>query len=88
MSTKTRKKINMTPKYVVYECDNCNRLFYRGVAEVLTDDGADCHVLVELLPMEGTTEVEEFPMCGCIGGDAAHTLNADRTEEVTPRADA
>lgn len=87
MSTKTRK-INMTPKYVVYECENCNKLFYRGVAEVLTDDEADCHVLVELLPMEGTEEVEEFPMCGCIGGDAAHTLNEDRPEEATPRADA
>ena len=55
---------------------------------MLTDDGADCHVVVELLPMEGTTEVEEFPMCECIGGDQAHTLNADRAEEVTPRADA
>ena len=78
----------MTPKYVVYECENCDRLFYRGVAEMLTDDGADCHVLVELLPMENTTEVEEFPMCGCIGGDAGHTLNPDRAEEATPRADA
>ena len=85
----------MKPKYVVYECENCERLFYRGIAEVITDDGADCHVVVELLPMKGTEEIEEFPMCECIGGDEAHTLNRDNSEEAsavneenTPREDA
>lgn len=75
----------MTPKYVVYECENCNKLFYRGVAEVLTDDSADCHVHVEVLTdVEG--EVEEFPMCECLGGDAAHTLNEDSAETPSESA--
>ena len=59
----------MEPKYVVYQCDNCGKLFYREVAEVLTDDAEDCHVHVTLLPEAETGDVEEFPMCACIGGD-------------------
>lgn len=71
----------MTPKYVVYECENCGKLFYRGVAEVLTDDGAECHVNVEVLN-DAEGNAEEFPMCGCLGGDGAYTLNADAAEEA------
>ena len=66
-----RKKI-MEPKYVVYECENCGKLFYREVAEVLTDDGAHCEVNVALLDYEG--EKEEFPMCGCLGGNADYMI--------------
>lgn len=73
----------MTPKYVVYECENCNKLFYRGVAEVLTDDAEHCDVHVEVLT-DAEGEVEEFPMCECLGGDAAHTLNEDASETSTP----
>lgn len=62
----------MKPKYVVYECENCGELFYREVANVLTDDGADCHVHVILYPERDTHEVEEFPMCECLGGIAKH----------------
>jgi hypothetical protein len=65
----------MTPKYVIYECENCGKLFYRGVEETLVDDGADCHVHVEVL------NDEEFPMCGCLGGSEDHVI----TEEF-PRA--
>ena len=72
----------MTPKYVVYECENCGRLFYREVAKVLADDGADCHVNVEILN-DAEGNAEEFPMCGCLGGDEAHTLNADTAEEAS-----
>ena len=78
----------MTPKYVVYECENCGRLFYRGVAEVLADEAEHCAVNVEVLT-DAEGNAEEFPMCGCLGGDQAHTLNADTAEEVseanTPR---
>ena len=73
----------MTPKYVVYECENCGKLFYRGVVDVLRDEGNDCHVYVEVL-MDAEGEVEEFPMCGCLGGDQGHTLNAESAEEATP----
>ena len=73
----------MTPKYVVYECENCGRLFYRGVAEVLADEAEHCAVNVEVLT-DAEGNAEEFPMCGCLGGDQAHTLNADTAEEATP----
>lgn len=75
----------MTPKYVVYECENCGKLFYRGVAEVLTDDGAECHVHVEVLN-DAEGNAEEFPMCGCLGGDTAHTLNEDSAETPSESA--
>lgn len=64
----------MEPKYVVYECDNCGKLFYRPVAEVLTDDVDDCHVHVTLLN-DADGELEEFPMCACIGGDEKFILD-------------
>ena len=63
----------MTPKYIVYECENCGKCFARDVVEVLCDDGADCHVHVEVLNDENG-EPEEFPMCPCLGGDANKTL--------------
>lgn len=75
----------MEPKYVVYQCDNCGKLFYREVAEVLTDDAEHCEVNVELREYEGG--VEEFPMCGCIGGDAQYVINTDDCEEETPIAE-
>lgn len=77
----------MTPKYVVYECENCGKLFYREVAETFKDDGAECHVSVLLIPEEESTEVEEFPMCNCIGGDAAHTIGLNEAKEETPSAE-
>jgi len=57
----------MTPKYVVYECEECGRLFYREVAEVLIDDAEHCEVNVKLLE-DANGELEEFPMCDCLGG--------------------
>ena len=39
----------MKPSYVVYECENCGGLFYRDVVETIVDDGADCHVKVQVL---------------------------------------
>ena len=30
----------MKPKFVVYECENCGKLFYRDVVETITDDVA------------------------------------------------
>ena len=73
----------MTPKYVVYECENCNKLFYRGVVETLTDDAEHCDVHVEVLA-DAEGDAEEFPMCGCLGGDPSHTLNEDASETSTP----
>lgn len=61
----------MTPKYVVYECENCGGLFYRPVDTVLTDDGADCHVIVGLY-QDADGDTEEFPMCECLGGEPKH----------------
>ena len=73
----------MEPKYVVYQCAECGKLFYREVAEVLVDDGAHCEVKVALREFEGAEE--EFPMCACLGGDAQYTVaNAD-CEEASPR---
>ena len=76
----------MTPKYVVYECENCGKLFYRGVAEVLADEAEHCAVNVELLN-DAEGNVEEFPMCGCLGGDQGHTLNEDRAESPCETAE-
>ena len=71
----------MTPKYVVYECEECGKTFYREVATTLKDDGAECHVLVELLAQEDAEAgIEEFPMCNCLGGNAAHTLPSEDAE--------
>ena len=47
----------MKPSYVVYECENCGGLFYRDVVETIVDDGAECHVKVEVLKdAEGADE--------------------------------
>ena len=59
----------MKPRYVVYECENCGKLFYREVEEVLIDDAAHCEVNVKLIAEKGTNDIEEFPMCECVGGD-------------------
>ena len=70
----------MKPSYVVYECENCGGLFYRDVVETIVDDGADCHVKVQVLKdAEGADE--EFPMCPCLGGDAAFLLEEIAEEE-------
>lgn len=59
----------MTPKYVVYECEECGKLFYREVANVLTEDAEHCDVEVRLID-DANGELEEFPMCDCLGGVA------------------
>ena len=61
----------MTPKYVVYECEECGKLFYREVANVLTDDAEHCDVEVRLIN-DANGELEEFPMCDCLGGSVAN----------------
>lgn len=66
----------MTPKLVIYECENCGKHFYRDVVEVLTDDGADCHVHVEVLN-DNEGNPEEFPMCACLGGNADYNVDLD-----------
>ena len=75
----------MEPKYVIYECENCGKLFYREVEEVLIDDAEHCEVKVRLLnDAESTTE--EFPMCGCIGGDTNYVIEEEKefpAESVT-----
>lgn len=77
----------MTPKYVVYECEeDCGKLFYREVESVITDDGAECHVNVKLVE-DANGEIEEFPMCSCLGGNAAYGINLDDCEEETPIAE-
>ena len=65
----------MTPKYVVYECEeDCGKLFYREVESVITDDGAECHVMVKLIAEKDSTDIEEFPMCECVGGDGGYIV--------------
>lgn len=63
----------MKPKYVVYECEECGKLFYRDVAEVFVDDAEHCEVNV-YLTADSNGDLEEFPMCECLGGDAAFTV--------------
>lgn len=70
----------MKPKYVIYECEECGRLFSRDVAEVITDDVDDCHVRVQLLPEYGKDDIEEFPMCVCLGGDPAAVVAIEEEE--------
>ncbi len=50
-------------------------MFYREVADVVTDDVDNCHVHVTLVPEAETGEIEEFPMCGCIGGKLENMVN-------------
>ena len=64
----------MTPKYVVYECEECGKLFYREVAVVLTDDAEHCEVNVRLIAEKNSTDIEEFPMCECLGGDGGYIV--------------
>lgn len=64
----------MKPSFVAYECENCGGVFYRDVVDTIIDDGANCHVIVEVLKdAEGNDE--EFPMCECLGGDADHMID-------------
>ena len=63
----------MTPKYVVYECEECGKLFYREVANVITDDAEHCDVEVKLIE-DANGELEEFPMCECLGGDGGYVV--------------
>ena len=44
----------MKPRYVVYECENCGKLFYREVEEVLIDDAEHCEVNVKLIAEKDT----------------------------------
>lgn len=64
----------MKPSFIVYECENCGREFYRDVVETIIDDGAECHVKVEVLK-DAEGDDEEFPMCGCLGGDEDHMID-------------
>lgn len=70
----------MKPVSVIYECENCGKLFYRNVKEVLRDDVDDCHVIVELAN-DSEGNVEEFPMCPCLGGDAAYGIEWEDEED-------
>lgn len=75
----------MEPKYVVYQCEECGKLFYREVAEVLLDDAEHCDVKVALVAEKETNDIEEFPMCECLGGDGGYTLGSIKTiaEEIS-----
>lgn len=75
----------MEPKYVVYQCEECGKLFYREVAEVLLDDAEHCDVKVALVAEKETNDIEEFPMCECLGGDGGYILGSVKTiaEEVS-----
>lgn len=64
----------MEPKYVVYECENCGNLFYREVANVIEDDCEHCNVNVRLVKEVGSEDIEEFPMCECLGGESGFTI--------------
>lgn len=83
----------MEPKYVVYQCEECGNLFYREVEEVLIDDAEHCDVKVKLVAEKETNDIEEFPMCECLGGDGGYVIgniksitdsvDAEETAEVT-----
>lgn len=75
----------MEPKYVVYQCEECGNLFFREVKEVLIDDAEHCEVKVELVAERETGEVEEFPMCGCLGGDGGYVIG--NISEITSSED-
>ena len=67
----------MEPKYVVYECAECGGKFFREVADVVVYDADDCHVHVTLIN-DAEGNLEEFPMCGCLGGDPSYTCRDPR----------
>ena len=66
----------MKPKYVVYECENCGKLLYREVKEVLEDDTDLVSVKINLISEKETNEIEEFPMCECVGGDGGYVIGS------------
>lgn len=62
----------MKPVEVVWLCDECGETFSRKVTKVITDDGEDVTVKVQLF------EGEEAPLCPCLTeGEEV----ADETEE-------
>ena len=70
----------MKPRFVIYNCEECGKDFYREVEEVLIDDADHCEVRVKLVPENGSQDIEEFPMCPCLGGDPKYAI-ADAEEE-------
>lgn len=76
----------MEPKYVVYQCEECGNLFYREVEEVLIDDAEHCEVKVRLVAEKESTDIEEFPMCECLGGDGGYVIGNIKT--ITDSVDA
>lgn len=66
----------MEPKYVVYACENCGKLFYREVKEVLEDDTDLVKVKINLISEGKTNDIEEFPMCECVGGDGGYVIGS------------
>ena len=54
----------MIPTKVTWLCDECGEEYSRDVVEVITDDGAQVSVKVELF------EGEEAPLCPCLSDDA------------------
>ena len=72
----------MKPRYVVYECEECGKLFYREVAETLVDDAEHCEVKVALIAEKESADIEEFPMCECVGGDGGYVIGS--VKEAAP----
>jgi hypothetical protein len=70
----------MKPTKVYYQCEECGAEFYRNVKEVLIDDAEDCHVIVDLL-VNAEGDIEEFPMCACLGGAAEYTITHDTASD-------
>lgn len=66
----------LKPKYVVYECENCGKLFYREVKEVLEDDTDLVSVKLNLISEGVSNDIEEFPMCECVGGDGGYVIGS------------
>ena len=63
----------MELKYIVWECENCGKKFYREVVETITDDADLVSAKVAVLK-DSEGQDEEFPMCACLGGNAEHTV--------------
>lgn len=43
-------------------------------AQVLTDDAEHCEVNVRLIAEKESADIEEFPMCECLGGDGGYAV--------------
>jgi hypothetical protein len=43
---------------------------------VLTDDVAHCEINVKLIAEKETNDIEEFPMCECVGGDGGYIIGS------------